>query len=261
QAPRGELRLLTGAMVKSRAGNPYFFTGRRLDVLDIDDNGTPNHFTDDRAGLQIYYYRARTMHPVMGRFLQRDPLTHTDGANLYEYTRSAPHLRADPSGLMSISCCNTALQNLGGDPQIAGPLYDAWTKKDAFGRSCLNAVSCKNCNDPNQGGHYDPISRNITLCADSLGASPPLGNIKVIIHHELIHAVRTCGSLEHVGSCSACMREEIQAYYCSGGCTGLDRYECVKRAWASCQHNLFSPCRGKNLADHMPPRHRWPPRC
>lgn len=40
----------------SAVGNPYLFTGRRL---------------DSETGL--YYYRARYYEPAMGRFLQRDP--------------------------------------------------------------------------------------------------------------------------------------------------------------------------------------------
>jgi RHS repeat-associated protein len=44
----------------SAMGNPYFFTGRRLDQLDDND-------------LELYHYRARAYDPTHGRFLQRDP--------------------------------------------------------------------------------------------------------------------------------------------------------------------------------------------
>jgi len=88
-----------GSMVTSRVGNPYFFTGRRLDVLDISDNGTPHRFTDDVAGLAIHDFRARTMDPVLGRFLQHDPLHYANGANLYEYVNSDPLADTDPSGM------------------------------------------------------------------------------------------------------------------------------------------------------------------
>jgi hypothetical protein len=43
-------------MVTSRVGNPFFFTGRRLDVIDKKDAGTPHHFADDYAGLQLLAY-------------------------------------------------------------------------------------------------------------------------------------------------------------------------------------------------------------
>ena len=98
QTPRGDMALMTGSRVISRAANPYFFTGRRLDVYDIQDANTPNHFTDDKAGLVLYYYRARTMDPVLGRFLQRDPLGYLSGTALYEYCESAPVWQLDPTG-------------------------------------------------------------------------------------------------------------------------------------------------------------------
>jgi len=73
----------------SAYGNPYTFTGRRLDVLDA-------------GNLRQMYYRHRTYSPTLGRFVQRDPLgmipnacrdacsrlfldQYTDGANLFEY--------------------------------------------------------------------------------------------------------------------------------------------------------------------------------
>jgi len=78
----------------SAIGNPYAFTGRRM---------------DEETGL--YYYRARFYDSVKGRFVQRDEstfqeeLTHrllpaypTRGFNLYEYTDSNPINSVDPSG-------------------------------------------------------------------------------------------------------------------------------------------------------------------
>ena len=87
----------------SSESNPYLFTGRRLDILD-------------EGSLKIYYYRARTYHPEIGRFLQTDPAglllgagqdnpfrpvsQYPDGINLYEYVRSNPVTGFDPTGLM-----------------------------------------------------------------------------------------------------------------------------------------------------------------
>ena len=82
-------------------GNPYYFTGRRLDVLDDGD-------------LKIMYYRNRYYDTETGRFLSNDPLgtnpsgqinntfaslsQTTDGINLYEYISSKPTLYVDPTG-------------------------------------------------------------------------------------------------------------------------------------------------------------------
>jgi len=76
--------VLLGSMVESRVGNPYFFTGRELDLFDFSDANTPQHFTDDVYRLQLYHFRARTMDPVLGRFIQRDPIGYDDGMGLYD---------------------------------------------------------------------------------------------------------------------------------------------------------------------------------
>jgi len=65
----------------STVGNPYTFTGRRL---------------DPESGL--YYYRARYLSPGAGRFINRDPHGYSDGLNLYEYAGSNPVNFVDPMG-------------------------------------------------------------------------------------------------------------------------------------------------------------------
>ncbi|MDJ0522680.1 MAG: RHS repeat-associated core domain-containing protein [Planctomycetota bacterium] len=46
----------------------------------------------------LEYYRARCYSAGVGRFLQRDPLGLSAGANLYEYVRSSPINWSDPTG-------------------------------------------------------------------------------------------------------------------------------------------------------------------
>ena len=69
----------------SSQGNPYLYTGRRLDRLDKD-------------ALPLMYYRARHYDPIAGRFMQRDPIGYQDGMNLYEYVGSDPLSLTDPLG-------------------------------------------------------------------------------------------------------------------------------------------------------------------
>ena len=49
----------------TEAGNPYYFTSRRLDTLDGGD-------------FEIMYYRFRYYKPSIGRFMQNDPLYNND---------------------------------------------------------------------------------------------------------------------------------------------------------------------------------------
>ena len=73
----------------TEAGNPYYFTSRRLDVLDS-------------GSLEVMYYRHRYYDTYAGRFLQHDPLGYVDGIDLYEYVGSAPVRRTDPTGLVKL---------------------------------------------------------------------------------------------------------------------------------------------------------------
>ncbi|KAA0256970.1 MAG: RHS repeat-associated core domain-containing protein, partial [Chloroflexi bacterium] len=65
----------------SPSGNPFLFTGRRL---------------DPETGL--YFYRFRTYHPTLKQFIQRDPLGYVDSASLYQYVRANPIGFFDPLG-------------------------------------------------------------------------------------------------------------------------------------------------------------------
>lgn len=66
----------------SGIGNTIMFTGREYDYA---------------TGL--YHYRARALHPQLGRFMQKDPLMYVDGYNMYEYVGGNPVNSIDPHGL------------------------------------------------------------------------------------------------------------------------------------------------------------------
>lgn len=77
----------------STIGNIILFSGREYD-----------HETD------LYYFRARTMNPILGRFIQHDPLLYVDDINYYSYGINNPLTSVDYWGTFSEDCqkrCNT----------------------------------------------------------------------------------------------------------------------------------------------------------
>jgi RHS repeat-associated protein len=90
----GNTRVFNGSGVQKSwpfelIGNPYMFTGRRIDT-------ETSYATPDSMGL--YYYRARVYNPRLARFMQTDPI---GAMNLYQYCGNNPVYWIDPWGLCS----------------------------------------------------------------------------------------------------------------------------------------------------------------
>jgi len=246
--------VLLGVMAQSRVGNPYFFTGRELDLFDFSDANTPQHFTDDVYRLQLYHYRARFLLPDWGRFGQVDPLGYFDGMNLYEYVMCAPTVDTDPTGLMSVCECTKKLKDLEKDPDVDKVMQRGRQKKNRLGLSCFGHAQCLPC-AMTIGGFYNPITGNVGICSNNLSSS----DVKEVVIHEVLHAISMCGNAwPWILSCAGCMTEEIAAYYHAGQCSRPE--DCARMAWRSCNAGgFFSPCAGRgSYRDYIPTD--WPPK-
>src|SRR5437773_794433 len=57
---------------------------------------------EDDPESQTKYYRARSMDPRIGRFLEKDPVRWSSSANPFVYANNSPTDRIDPSGAITI---------------------------------------------------------------------------------------------------------------------------------------------------------------
>jgi len=98
----------------SDVGNPYLFTGRRL---------------DPETGLM--QYRHRYLAPSLGRFVSQDPLL---SVNLFAYVTDGPTSATDATGLQ---------QGVGIAEKVLPPLEDKNNPNDNW-RGCKSVTDCTN---------------------------------------------------------------------------------------------------------------------
>jgi RHS repeat-associated protein len=91
---RGENRFLFIGRNADAYGNTLIYTGPGTGgVRFTDDDSASNYGANDiiycgyryDPETELYYVRSRTFNPVLGRWLQRDPIGYRGGINLYEY--------------------------------------------------------------------------------------------------------------------------------------------------------------------------------
>jgi len=190
----------------SAYGNPYTFTGRRLDVLD-------------GGGLLIMDYRHRTYSPELGRFMQEDPLginpeqrypnpfiplwEYKNGMNIYSYANNNPIINSDSYGLCAPVGTdengNRIMQSCGGDDIGLGNCY-IWDAENevkipvecpegACGNPCGSAEEIANahskCKDNAAIELNDCNWRATLVCGAAALADPPVGFFCILVYQKI----------------------------------------------------------------------------
>ena len=111
---RGVALTNSSGQIVEAYGNTLIFTGPGPDGLGFTDDDLQSSYGANEIiycgyrfdpETQLYYVRNRTYNPVLGRWIQRDPIGISDDTSLYNYVHGSPTGGADPHGTATWNQC------------------------------------------------------------------------------------------------------------------------------------------------------------
>jgi len=137
------------AIAQSSVGNNILFTGREYD-----------------SEIGLYYFRARLQHPLMGRFVQKDPLMFVDGFNDFSYVSNSPTNNLDSYGLRNVNPVS------GVNSYMGNPFTTSGQGIEYGGRNLVDIGNFLNGQGGEISGGCPKEAPNLNLKPGAIGSAP-----------------------------------------------------------------------------------------
>jgi RHS repeat-associated protein len=194
---------------------------------DTDSSGWATHnihgfSTKPNIGATgLLYYGYRHYAPILGRWINRDPIEEKGGFNLYGFVENDGLNIVDNLGLAHIcDACEQAKANYQNSDAYK-QLQEIFKSKE-----CTIPVITCDCDFSGSCGAYSPVTKNIVLSC--VGGASDIG---MCLAHEIVHAFDNCylgKPNEHTCEQSACMESRAYSAVQCKHLTGNSFYMCVR---------------------------------
>jgi len=137
----------TGAVIERYDYTPY----GQVTILDPDFSDDADGVSDYEqdvlfAGYQydaesgLYHVRHRNYHPMLGRWVQRDPMGYVDGMTLHQYVKSNPTIFVDRSGTKTVQPWDDYWEDWQEQHQHLTPSQLEWAER-ALAAGCIGVTA------------------------------------------------------------------------------------------------------------------------